>query len=55
MLVQGDVININTGSKLPADVRLIEVSPDLKFDRSILTGESKPIPATVDYTDKNCK
>ncbi|KAI1964004.1 hypothetical protein LOZ58_001865 [Ophidiomyces ophidiicola] len=37
-LVPGDVIKIKQGNKLPADVRLIETSPDLKFDRSILTG-----------------
>jgi sodium/potassium-transporting ATPase subunit alpha len=43
------------GSKLPADVRLIEVSPDVRFDRSILTGESKPVAGTVEYTDKNCE
>ncbi len=27
------------GEKVPADLRLIEVSTDLQFDRSILTGE----------------
>lgn len=43
-LVPGDVIRIKQGNKLPADVRLIEVSPDLKLDRSILTGEFPPKP-----------
>ncbi|KAK6529795.1 hypothetical protein TWF281_008954 [Arthrobotrys megalospora] len=37
-LVPGDVIHIKAGSKLPADVRFIEVSSDAKFDRSVLTG-----------------
>lgn len=38
-IVPGDVLLIKAGNKLPADVRLTEVSSDAKFDRSILTGE----------------
>lgn len=52
-LVPGDILYIKSGNKLPADVRFVEVSSDAKFDRSILTGESQPIPASVDFTDKN--
>lgn len=52
-LVPGDVVLIKSGNKLPADVRFIEVSPDVKFDRSVLTGESRPIAASVDHTDEN--
>ncbi|KAJ7062790.1 hypothetical protein C8F01DRAFT_1230384 [Mycena amicta] len=52
-LVSGDVVNITLGSKVPADLRLIEVSPDLRFDRSILTGESNDVAGSVDCTDKN--
>lgn len=52
-LVPGDLVTIKAGNKLPADLRFIEVSPDLKFDRSVLTGESRPISATVDHTDAN--
>ncbi|KAG8424056.1 hypothetical protein J3458_000891 [Metarhizium acridum] len=52
-LVPGDLVTIHAGNKLPADLRFIEVSPDLKFDRSVLTGESRPISATVDHTDIN--
>lgn len=37
-VVPGDVLCIKAGNKLPADVRLVDVSPDAKFDRSILTG-----------------
>jgi sodium/potassium-transporting ATPase subunit alpha len=37
-LVPGDIIVIKQGNKLPADVRLVEVSSDAMFDRSILTG-----------------
>lgn len=37
-VVPGDVLYIKAGNKLPADVRLVEISSDAKFDRSILTG-----------------
>ena len=29
------------------------MSSDLKLDRAVLTGESEPIAATIDTTDKN--
>jgi magnesium-transporting ATPase (P-type) len=38
-LVPGDIIVIKQGNKLPADVRLVEVSSDAMFDRAILTGK----------------
>ncbi len=41
-IVPGDVVFIKAGNKLPADVRLIEVSTDANFDRSILTGTLTP-------------
>jgi sodium/potassium-transporting ATPase subunit alpha len=41
------------GDKLPADVRFIDVSSDVKFDRSILTGETAPLRGTVNSTDEN--
>ncbi|TFK59554.1 calcium ATPase [Pluteus cervinus] len=52
-LVLGDVVTISLGAKVPADVRLLDVSSDLRFDRSILTGESVPISGSVDTTDGN--
>lgn len=52
-LVPGDILYIKSGNKLPADVRFVEVSSDAKFDRSILTGESQPVPGSIDFTDKN--
>ncbi|KAL3429013.1 hypothetical protein BDV09DRAFT_203411 [Aspergillus tetrazonus] len=52
-LVPGDIIQVKQGNKLPADVRFIQVSADAKFDRSILTGESEPVPGTVDSTNNN--
>jgi sodium/potassium-transporting ATPase subunit alpha len=52
-LVPGDILYLKSGNKLPADVRFIEVSSDAKFDRSILTGESQPIPGSTEHTDTN--
>ncbi|KAL4862167.1 hypothetical protein BDV12DRAFT_49407 [Aspergillus spectabilis] len=52
-LVPGDLIQIKQGNKLPADVRFIQASADVKFDRSILTGESEPVTGTVDSTNNN--
>ncbi|KAL1412745.1 hypothetical protein Q8F55_000492 [Vanrija albida] len=52
-LVNGDLVYISLGNKLPADVRFLEVSSDLKLDRAVLTGESEPIGGTVDSTDDN--
>ena len=42
-LFNGDLIYISLGEKVPADLRLIQVSGDLRFDRSILTGEVRVV------------
>ncbi|KAJ2738055.1 hypothetical protein GGI20_006335, partial [Coemansia sp. BCRC 34301] len=52
-LVQGDIVHVRGGDKTPADLRLIEASRDLRFDRSMLTGESDAVVATVRFTDEN--
>ncbi|CEO99338.1 hypothetical protein PBRA_001244 [Plasmodiophora brassicae] len=52
-LLPGDVVHLSLGQRVPADLRLLEVSPDLRFDRSLLTGESEPIPGSVSMTDAN--
>lgn len=52
-LVSGDIVKVTMGSKIPADLRMLQCSPDLRFDRSILTGESKAVSGTVDNTDSN--
>lgn len=38
-LVVGDLVLLSAGDRVPADLRLVQVSPDVKFDRSLLTGE----------------
>ena len=50
-LVVGDLVLLSYGYKVPADIRLIE-SHDLKFDKSMLTGESEAIESSVNCTDK---
>lgn len=40
-LVPGDVVMINAGDRIPADLR-ISYSQDLEFDESQLTGEAEP-------------
>ncbi|KAL7750759.1 hypothetical protein RI367_003716 [Sorochytrium milnesiophthora] len=51
-LVPGDIVTVEYGNKIPADIRLLEVQ-GLKLDNSILTGEALPITATVNATDDN--
>lgn len=52
-VVPGDILYFKAGSKLPADIRFLDVSSDAKFDRSILTGESAPIAALTESTETN--
>ncbi len=49
-IVPGDVVVLPYGAKVPCDVRVIQTK-DLKFDKSMLTGESEAIEATVECTD----
>jgi magnesium-transporting ATPase (P-type) len=46
-LVPGDVVLIESGMKIPADLRLLS-SPGLEADESLLTGESLPVAKDAD-------
>jgi sodium/potassium-transporting ATPase subunit alpha len=52
-IAPGDIVRIRTGNKVPADIRLLQASDDLRFDRSAMTGESEEVGGTVDMTDEN--
>ncbi|RDB19722.1 Sodium/potassium-transporting ATPase subunit alpha [Hypsizygus marmoreus] len=51
-LVVGDVVKLSVGNKVPADMRLIQTSGDIRFDRAVLTGESEEVEGSVDIEDK---
>jgi len=48
-LVQGDIVHVVKGDKVPADIIIIEAS-QFKVDNSSLTGESEPITKTNECT-----
>lgn len=52
-LVVGDIIKISIGNKVPADMRLLATSGDVRFDRSMLTGESEEVEGVTNMTDEN--
>lgn len=51
-LVRGDLIKVNSGQKIPADIRVIE-SVGMKVDNSSLTGETELLSRTGECTDKD--
>jgi magnesium-transporting ATPase (P-type) len=50
MLVVGDLVILQEGEKVPADIRIIE-SHNLTIDQSVLTGESNPVSKNTDSID----
>ena len=51
MLVPGDIIQLNEGDKVPADIRLT-IANALRVDESVLTGESEPMKKHSDTLDE---
>lgn len=45
-LVPGDLVKVTCGDKIPADIRLIQIS-GLKTELSALNGESEPIECVI--------
>jgi sodium/potassium-transporting ATPase subunit alpha len=52
-VVAGDIVRISIGNKVPADLRLLSSSGDIRFDRSMITGEAEEVEGAVDSTDPN--
>ncbi|KAI4594284.1 ATPase Na K transporting alpha [Pestalotiopsis sp. 9143b] len=52
-LVAGDIVQLSMGNKVPADLRLLDHSGDIRFDRSMLTGEPEEIEGAINGTDPN--
>jgi len=50
-LVKGDIIILQEGQKVPADVRLLETQ-NLKIDEASLTGESEPVRKNAETIEK---
>jgi Ca2+-transporting ATPase/Ca2+ transporting ATPase len=50
-LVPGDIVEVTVGCKIPADLRMIEMSSNtFRVDQAILTGESCSVEKDVDCT-----
>lgn len=52
LLVPGDIIKIDKGNRIPADVRIIE-SNEMRVDNSSLTGETDALLRGVECNHKD--
>jgi sodium/potassium-transporting ATPase subunit alpha len=52
-LVVGDIVEIRAGDQIPADIRVIMCSEDMRVDHSSLTGEPDPLGRSPKFTDQN--
>ena len=50
LLVPGDIIVLESGNRIPADARLIEIN-DFEVNEATLTGESWPVKKTLESLD----
>ena len=53
LVTKGDIIFLETNSYVPADIRIIECSPNLRVDCSNITGETEPNRKRIECTDEN--
>jgi sodium/potassium-transporting ATPase subunit alpha len=47
-LVPGDIIYLQAGMRIPADIRILSCTDGMEVDNSALTGESVPEPRKTD-------
>jgi magnesium-transporting ATPase (P-type) len=50
-LVPGDIVFLQTGDKVPADMRLFKIR-ELRIDEAALTGESLPVEKSIDPVEE---
>ncbi|XP_043657317.1 sodium/potassium-transporting ATPase subunit alpha isoform X1 [Drosophila teissieri] len=51
-IVKGDIVEVKSGDRVPADIRILEAH-GLKVDNSSLTGESEPQVRSTEFTHEN--
>lgn len=51
-LVQGDLVEVKFGDRVPADIRILRAH-GFKVDNSSLTGESEPQSRAPEFTNEN--